>query len=53
MALQESMQLPEQFSVVFKEKVFELLRAFHFKIRHALSLADRKRIVPDLLGAGG
>jgi hypothetical protein len=35
------MQFPEQFSVVLKEKVFQLLRAFHFKIRHALILADQ------------
>jgi hypothetical protein len=47
MALQQSMQFSEKFSVVLEKNMLDLFRTFHFKIWHALSLADRTRIVPD------
>jgi hypothetical protein len=40
------MQFSEKFSVVLEKKVLHLFRTFHFKIWHALSLADQQRIVP-------
>jgi hypothetical protein len=41
------MQFSEKFPIVFEKKVLQLFRTFHFKIWHALSLADQKRIAPN------
>jgi len=42
MIFEERMHFSEKFSIVLEKKALHLLRTFHFKIWHALSLANRR-----------